>query len=155
MIGKNGKIPWHIPGDQQRFRELTWGHTIIMGRKTFEEIGKPLPGRKTVLISRRMRVETGMCTTVGSLEEALEKAAGDTEIFIAGGAQVYQEALPYAGRIHRTVIHQQVDGDAFFPDFSEYRFEKISEDRHSGYTVEVYEKIHDFHIDKVGKLAIR
>lgn len=155
VIGKEGKIPWHIPGDQQRFRELTWGHTLIMGRRTFEEIGRPLPGRKTIVLSRSVRVETESCTTVGTLEEALEKAAGEPEIFIAGGGQVYREALPYAGRIHLTVIHQRVDGDVFFPDFTGYGFAKISEDRYPGYTVEVYEKKRDFDIDKMDGFAIR
>ncbi len=152
VIGKNGKIPWKIPEDQQRFRELTWGNTVIMGRKTFEEIGRPLPGRKTVLISTSLRVETECCTTVGSFAKALEKTAHEPEIFIAGGSRVYQEALPYAGRIHLTVIHEHVHGDTFFPDFSGYGFEKISIDTQDRYTVIIYEKMSGFYIDKTQPL---
>lgn len=148
VIGQNGKIPWHIPGEQKRFRDLTLGHTVIMGRKTFEEIGRPLAGRKTILISRTRSVETESCTTVNSFPQALAKAAQEPEVFIAGGSRVYQEALPYAGRMYLTIVHKLVQGDTFFPSFSGYGFEKISVQEYDTYTFYVYEKMYGFYIDK-------
>lgn len=146
VIGREGKIPWSLPADQQQFRRLTWGHTVVMGRRTFEEIGKPLPGRKTILISRTLAVQTERCTTVASLPEALAAAGQETEIFIAGGSRVYEEALPYADRIYLTVLHEYVGGDTFFPDFSNTGFEKIRTKTYLGtpsYTRELYEKTGD------------
>lgn len=140
VIGRAGKIPWSLPEDQRRFRELTWGHTLIMGRRTFEEIGRPLPGRRTILLSRTRKIETELCRTAESLEEALDMAAGEPEIFIAGGSRVYEEGLRYADRIHLTVVQRHVEGDAFFPDFSGYEFEKIWVETQEEYRVEMYEK---------------
>ncbi len=142
VIGHRGKIPWKIPGEQKRFRELTLGNTIIMGRKTLEEIGKPLPERKTILISKTRWLETEECTTVSSLEEALSMVNPNEEVFIAGGGQVYREALPYADRIYLTLIHQQVEGDTYFPFFFE-EFQKIEEKGQDGeipYTYYLYER---------------
>lgn len=147
VIGKNGKIPWHIPEDQKRFRELTWGHTVVMGRRTFEEIGKALPGRKTILISKTLLVENECCRTVGSLAEAL-KAAHGTKIFLAGGRRVYEEGLAYAQYLDLTVVHQTVEGDVFFPDFSHYPFEKISEKTYEEYTIRKYKKCRIFTLTK-------
>jgi dihydrofolate reductase (trimethoprim resistance protein) len=145
VIGNQGKIPWKIPGEQKRFRELTLGKTIIMGRKTLEEIGKPLPERKTILISRTWFLETAECTTVSSWKEALQQINPDEEVFVAGGSQVYQAALPDADRIYLTVIHQQVEGDTYFPQFSE-EFQKIEEKNQDGeipYTYYIYERKRD------------
>ncbi len=142
VIGHQGKIPWKIPGEQKRFRELTLGNTIIMGRKSLEEIGKPLPGRKTILISKTYSLETKECTTVFSLKEALSMVNPYEEIFIAGGGQVYREALPYADRIYLTLIHQQVEGDTYFPLFF-HEFQKIEEKDQDGeipYTYYIYER---------------
>lgn len=159
VIGREGKIPWSLPADQQQFRRLTWGHTVVMGRRTFEEIGKPLPGRKTILISRTLAVRTERCITVASLPEALAAAARETEIFIAGGSRIYEEALPYADRIYLTVLHEYAEGDTFFPDFSNTRFAKIQAKTYPGtpsYTREIYEKTGDclaFTLTKQRKLG--
>lgn len=143
VIGNKGLIPWHIKGEQKRFKELTTGRTIIMGRKSFEEIGKPLPNRKTVLISSTKKIEAKNCTTAASLKEALKAAEGEEEIFIAGGGRVYEEAMPYADRIYLTVIELVTEGDTFFPDIDKSEFTKVYEERIEGeipYTYYTYER---------------
>ncbi|MDZ7318163.1 MAG: dihydrofolate reductase [candidate division KSB1 bacterium] len=119
VIGKNNQIPWHIPDEQQRFKRITWGHTIIMGRKTYESIGKPLPGRTNIVITRQQNYSAPGCIVVNSLEAALKSCPpNETEAFIIGGEQIFQLALPLAQRIYLTTILQEFQGDAFFPEFS-------------------------------------
>jgi dihydrofolate reductase len=115
VIGRDGKLPWHIPADLTRFRSLTMGHTVAMGRKTFEGIGHPLPGRKNIVVTRKGAPIEG-CQVVRSLQEAVEAVAGDDEVFICGGAELYQEALPISHRIYLTVVHGKYPGDVFFPE---------------------------------------
>lgn len=132
VIGNEGKIPWRIKGEQKRFRELTTGNVIIMGRKSYEEIGKPLPNRDTVLISTTMKVEAENCHTVASLQEALDYVKNtDKQVYIAGGARVYEEALPYVDKVYLTVIDMEVEGDRFFPEFEE-KFEMVEAERIEG-----------------------
>ncbi len=116
VIGRNNVIPWRLPADMQRFRAITMGHPVIMGRKTYESIGRPLPGRKTVLITRQRNYRAAGCVVVHSLREALAECEGEAEVFICGGGDIYREALPLASRIYLTVIHQQVPGDTLFPE---------------------------------------
>lgn len=129
VIGKNGCIPWDIPGEKNQFKELTTGNIVVMGRKTYEEIGRPLPNRKTIVISSTKKYEGENLFTAGSVKEALELAAGSPElaslnVFIAGGYGVYKEALPYVDAMYITEIHMQIeDGDVFFPDFNTADFE--------------------------------
>ncbi|MDR3188541.1 MAG: dihydrofolate reductase [Prevotellaceae bacterium] len=120
VIGNANRLPWHIPEDLRRFRQLTTGHTVIMGRKTFESIGKPLPNRKNVVISRTMPVGgAGHPVVVRSLADALQAAQGDNEAFIIGGDSVYRQAMPLAQRLYLTRVHTLADGDTFFPEVSE------------------------------------
>jgi dihydrofolate reductase/dihydrofolate reductase (trimethoprim resistance protein) len=143
VIGNNGAIPWKIKGEQKRFKELTTGKTIIMGRKSFEEIGKPLPNRKTILISNTQHIEVENCVTVKSLLEAFALSKYESEIFVAGGGQVYKEAFPYADRIYITVIDKMVDGNVYFPEICEDDFIKTYEERIDGeipYTYFTYER---------------
>lgn len=114
VIGKEGRIPWHIPKDMEHFKKLTTGNVVIMGRRTYEEIGHPLPGRLTYLVSRTLRVEAENCHTVASLREALQ-AAGDRDIYICGGAMLYEEALAIADCLYLTELEREVAGDTFFP----------------------------------------
>jgi dihydrofolate reductase len=116
VIGRDGTIPWDLPEDRRHFRELTLGHTVIMGRKTFESIGRPLPGRRTIILSRRRDFRAEGCLVVHDLDAALAAASGENEVFICGGGELYREALPRAGRLYLTVIHLPVDGDTFFPE---------------------------------------
>lgn len=143
VIGKDGIIPWKIKGEQERFKELTTGKTIIMGRKSFEEIGRPLPNRKTILISSTQSIVTDNCTTVKSLFEALELVKSEDEVFIAGGGQVYRDAMPYTNRIYITVIDRTIDGNVYFPEIYESDFTKTYEERIDGeipYTYYTYER---------------
>lgn len=121
-IGLKGALPWHVPEDLKRFKALTTGHAIIMGRKTHESIGKALPNRRNIVISRQRRDFLG-CEAVGSLEVALELVRDDTMPFIIGGAQLYAEALPKVTHVFVTEIDQQVEADTFFPvlDPSQWR----------------------------------
>ncbi len=115
VIGKEGKIPWHIKSDMQHFKTITMGHTVIMGRKTAESIGKALPQRLNVIISRNKELFIAGFKTVNSLEEAFEYADKDSEVFIIGGAEIYSLALPYTQKIYVTEVGCEIDGDTFFP----------------------------------------
>jgi dihydrofolate reductase len=113
-IGLRGALPWHVPEDLKRFKALTMGHAIIMGRKTFESIGRPLPGRRNVVVSRNVTSLAG-CDVVSSLDAALALVADDPLPFIIGGAQLYAEALPKVTQLFLTELEREVEADAFFP----------------------------------------
>lgn len=117
VIGKDNQLIWHLPEDLKMFRRLTTGHVIIMGRKTFESIGKPLPNRTSIIISRNTHYQVEGCFVVSSLEEAVEKAKEieTEEAFIIGGAQIYALALDMANTVYLTQVHHNFEGDAFFP----------------------------------------
>ena len=117
VIGSRGDIPWKIPGEQRLFRDITWGHCIIMGRKTYESINRPLPRRTNIVITRQGTYRAPGCRVVGSLQAALEACpAGEHEAFICGGGQLYREAMPLTDRIYLSVYPRMVDGDTFFPE---------------------------------------
>ena len=118
-IGKDGKLPWHLSSDLKRFRELTMGHHIIVGRKTFESIGKPLPGRRTIVVTRNADLRPEGCQVAASVEAAIETARinAENEAFVIGGADVYAQALEIADRVYLTEVHAEVDADTFFPEF--------------------------------------
>jgi dihydrofolate reductase len=122
VIGAGGKIPWHLPEDFRWFKECTLGHTLVMGRKTYESIGRPLPGRRTLVLSRSKIAFPG-ATTVGNLEEAAAAVEGG-EVFICGGAEIYALALPHCSDVFLTRVLRTVDGDTFLPPF-EHGFERI------------------------------
>lgn len=143
VIGKDGRIPWNIPGEKKRFKELTIGKTIIIGRKSFEEIGKPLTDRTTIVVSKTKKFFAENCMTVNSLEEAFELLKNEKEVFIAGGAQLYEEALPYTKYIYLTVIDKYFEGDAYFPSFNHDDFIITYEKRVEGpisYTYYTFER---------------
>lgn len=129
VIGKAGILPWRLPADLARFRQLTWGHPIIMGRITFDGIGKPLPGRTTIVITRQNDNQPDDCIVVHSLDAALDAAAttGSDEVFVCGGGQIYRDLLPRAERLYITRVHQQFAGDSFFPTINAELFSLISE----------------------------
>jgi dihydrofolate reductase len=118
VIGKDNKLPWHLPNDLRYFRNLTWGMPILMGRKTFDSIGKPLPGRKSIVITRNKEWKHEGVEAVHSVEQAISKAKdlGVKEIFVIGGAEIFRTALEKANRIYLTRIHHHFEGDAFFPE---------------------------------------
>jgi dihydrofolate reductase len=133
-IGKEGKIPWKIPGEQRQFKELTTGHVVIMGRTSYEEIGHPLPERTNIVVSKTKVFSGENLYTVKSLQEAIERA-GQEEIFIAGGAEIFQEALPLADKIYMTYVDMEVpDADRFFPNFSEEEYKREELEKVGGET---------------------
>jgi dihydrofolate reductase len=116
VIGKDNKLPWHLPGDLKRFKELTTGHTIIMGRKTFESIGRPLPSRRNIVVTRNKDYKADGVEIIHSIKEALDLVKNEDEVFIIGGEEIYKLALPMANKIYLTRINKEYDGDAFFPE---------------------------------------
>jgi dihydrofolate reductase len=130
-IGYQGHLPWKLSADLKRFKQLTMGHHIIVGRKTFESIGRPLPGRQTIVITRNPVFRADGVVTVHSVESAIDLASGraEDEAFICGGAEVYAEAIRFADRIYLTEVHARVDSDTFFPEFdlAEWVLEESSE----------------------------
>lgn len=124
VIGKKGGLPWYIPEELKRFKEITTGHPIIMGRRTYESIGKALPGRTNIVITARPSYSAAGCVIVHSLAEALQKARskeGSEETFIIGGGEIYKQALPKADKLYLTKIDMEIEGDTFFPDYSEFK----------------------------------
>lgn len=133
-IGKEGKMPWKIPGEQRQFKDLTTGHVVIMGRTSYEEIGHPLPNRTNIVVSKTKVFSGENLYTVKSLQEAIERA-GQEEIFIAGGAEIFQEALPLADKIYMTYVDMEVpDADRFFPNFSEEEYKREEIEKVGGET---------------------
>lgn len=130
-IGLDNTLPWRIPADLKHFKKLTMGHHMIMGRKTFESIGKPLPGRSTVVVSRDRDLKIDGCTVVHSLPEAIATCARDPQIFVVGGADIYAQTLELADTLFITEIQQDVVGDAQFPEFDRTKWQEVSREQHS------------------------
>ncbi len=130
VIGRGNTLPWRLPGEMQYFRAVTLGKPVIMGRKTFESLAKPLPGRTNVVVSRALATEHPRVKVTRSLEEALRVARaqaavdGQDEVFVMGGAELYAAALPLADRLYLTLVHAEPEGDTFFPDFDAARWQE-------------------------------
>lgn len=127
VIGKDNQLPWHMPNDLKYFKNLTWGMPILMGRKTFESIGKPLPGRKSIVITRSKEWQWEGVEVVHSVEEAIAKARDHDikEIFVIGGAEIFATSFDQADRIYLTRIHHAFDGDVYFPEVSEKEWQLV------------------------------
>lgn len=127
VIGHNNQLPWYLPADLKRLKALTTGHPILMGRKTYESIGRPLPNRTNIVITRNNTLKAPGCIVVTSMEEAISHAASNQQenIFIFGGANVYQQCMPYISRIYLTIVHQQFEGDAHFPELDMSEWQEI------------------------------
>lgn len=142
VIGNKGCIPWKIKGEQKRFRELTTGNVVVMGRRSYEEIGKPLPNRITIVVSNTKNFDEENCVTAKSLLEAI-KLAGDKDIYISGGARLYEEALPLVEKMYITEIDCDIEGDTYFPSFDKEQFVKEINEKYEGeipYTYVTYIK---------------
>ena len=126
-LGKDGDLVWHLPDDFKRFKQLTTGHHIIMGRKTFESFPKPLPNRTHVVITRNKNYDKEGCIVVHTLEDALEIAKDDEQPFIIGGGEIYSLALPFAKKIELTRVHGSFDADAFFPKLDTTQWKLIDD----------------------------
>ena len=129
VIGKRGALPWHLPEDLKHFKKLTMGHPIIMGRKTYESIGRPLPGRVNVVITRQEGFAAPGCEVFGSLEGALAKYQSQ-DPFVIGGAEIYRASLPLADRLYITEVKISTDGDVFFPDFNRGAWKELDREPH-------------------------
>jgi dihydrofolate reductase len=133
VIGNDGDIPWRVPGEQAFFKATTLGHTLVMGRATYESIGRPLPGRTTIVLTRDPDWRADGVTTASSIEDALERADGD--VYVAGGATVYEAALPFADEQLISEIDLEPAGDTFYPDFDRGGWREISREHHEAFTV--------------------
>ena len=129
-IGIDARLPWHLPADLKRFRELTMGHHLIVGRKTFDSIGKALPGRQMIIVTRDRSFQAKDCLVAHSVEEALQLARGrgEDEVFVGGGGEIYAQSLTFADRIYLTIVEAEVKADAFFPQLRDGEWiERMSE----------------------------
>ncbi len=125
-IGLNNQMPWHLSADLKRFKQITMGHPIVMGRKTFEAIGRPLPGRTNIIVSRKSNYVQKDCLAVDSLDAAIREGCRlADEIFIIGGATLYEATLPLADTLYITQINQDFDGDTFFPEFDTGQWREV------------------------------
>ena len=129
-IGRDGGLPWHLPNDLKRFKALTMGKPIVMGRKTWESIGRPLPGRFNIVVTRQPGYTAPGATVVGSLDAAISVAGDVGEICVIGGAEVYRLALPRTGLIHLTRIHATVPADTYFPELEAARWREVAREDH-------------------------
>jgi dihydrofolate reductase len=120
VVGLRNQLPWKLSADLKRVKSLTMGHHIIMGRKTFESIGRPLPGRTNVIITRNTNYKAEGCVIASSLQHALEIAVNDTEVFIFGGGEIFKEAMPLASKIYMTRVHTHLEGDTYFPEIKPF-----------------------------------
>lgn len=146
VIGKDNRLPWHLPADLQHFKHLTMGHYVIMGRKTYESIGKPLPGRTFIIITKNKEFKAQGCFVVHSLDEALLLAEkkNESEAFIIGGAEIFNLAMNKTDKIYLTKIHQDFEGDTFSPEINselwkETKKENFEPDEKNNYSYSFYE----------------
>lgn len=147
VIGDKGRIPWNIDGEKERFKELTTGNIVIMGRHTFEEIGEPLPNRFTILVSTTMKYESDNCITVPTLEHGIKIGKSkNKDIYISGGEQIYKKAIDMhiVDKMYITIVHKNYEGDTFFPEVNKKAFIETFRKHNLGeipYTYITYEKI--------------
>jgi dihydrofolate reductase len=130
VIGRNNQLPWHMPADLARFKRLTTGHHVIMGRRTFESMGKPLPNRTNIVITRRRDWRAEGVIVMHELDQAIDAADGEDEVFVLGGADVFRLTMPYARRIYLTLIHAHIEGDTFFPEIDPQQWKLVSDEGH-------------------------
>lgn len=130
VIGKEGGIPWHLSSDLKRFKALTTGHPIVMGRRTFESIGRPLPGRRNIVISNSVNAIDG-CDIMKSVDELLNDNSLDGKVFIIGGGEIYKQFLPYAKKVYLTEVETEIaDGDTFFPGLNPMEWIEVGRESH-------------------------
>ncbi|GIU45729.1 type 3 dihydrofolate reductase [Shewanella algidipiscicola] len=131
VIGKDNQMPWHLPEDLRHFKAMTLGKPVVMGRKTYESIGRPLPGRHNIVISRQAGLTIEGVTCVTSFEAALQAAGECDELVVIGGGQLYQALLPRADKLYLTEINLDVEGDTFFPDWNDGSWERVTTEAHT------------------------
>jgi len=129
-IGKDNKLLWHLPADLKHFKEITSGHTIIMGRKTYDSIGKPLPNRRNMVISRNAELNIDGVEIYNTVEQALAQCENEEEVFLIGGAEIYRQALKYTSKIYLTRVHETYEADTFFPELDPALWTETQVERH-------------------------
>lgn len=159
VIGDLGKMPWKLSGDLKHFKELTIGKPVIMGRKTFESLGEPLPDRKNIILTRDAKYDALGCETAHDAKEAIKKAGNADEVMIIGGEETYRQFMPLADTLYLTRVHANLKGDAFFPEFPKDEWEVIDEERHGAdeknsypYTFYILEKVWNKVIEEAGEV---
>lgn len=130
VIGRNNQLPWHLPADLRHFKQITMGHPIVMGRKTYASIGRALPGRRNVIISHNANFQAQGCEVFNSIDDALFALKDAKEIFVIGGAQLFEKILPSVKRLYLTVIHADISGDVFFPVLDSSQWKEIAREDH-------------------------
>ncbi|MHC2993313.1 dihydrofolate reductase [Pontibacter sp. HJ8] len=132
VIGKDNQLIWHLPADLRHFKQKTMGHPMIMGRKTFDSIGKPLPGRTTIIVTRQQNFEAAGCLVAHTVQEAIDMGRElDTEqVSIVGGAEIYKQAMPFVDTLYLTRVHHTFEGDTYFPELPEKEWQQISAEHH-------------------------
>jgi dihydrofolate reductase len=138
-IGRDGNMPWHLPQDLAHFKATTMGHTMVMGRKTYDSIGRALPGRRTIVITRQAGWHAPSVEVAHSLAEALA-LAGPADVFVVGGSDVYRQALPFADQMLLTELEQSPEADAFFPTFTPHDWRETAREAHEGFAFVTYER---------------
>lgn len=148
VIGKNNKMLWRLPNDFKYFKKNTLGHSVVMGRKTFESIGKPLVDRRNIILTRNFNYLPEETDVANSVNEVLNYCRDEREIFVIGGSEIYKQTLPLASKILLTRVHTQIDGDAYFPELLDHEWKKVSAEKHEqddqhpyAYTFEVYQRV--------------
>ena len=147
VIGRDNRLPWHLPADLKRFKELTMGHHIVMGRKTWESINRLLPGRTSVIVTSNPEFQLPGAKIARSVEDALQQCGDDLEVFIVGGEQLFRAALPLAQRLYLTTIEADVEGDTYMPQLDLSQWRLIAEESHSAdeknalpWTLQIFER---------------
>jgi dihydrofolate reductase len=138
VIGKENALPWRLPADLRFFKNLTMGHTIIMGRKTYQSVGKPLPGRKNIVITRDSSFFADGCIVLGSLSDAFKQCKDEDEIFVVGGADIYHQSMAFADKIYLTRVHGIFAGDTYFPDIHEDEWSVIGKEEYRADEKNIY-----------------
>ena len=140
VIGRDGEMPWHLPDDLRHFKATTMGHPMVMGRKTFDSIGRALPGRRTIVVTRQRDWRHADVETAHSLADALALAGPTDEVFVVGGGQLYAEAMPFAQRMVLSEVPDSPEGDTFFPEWVAQDWREIGRAHHDGFDIATYER---------------
>ena len=141
VIGLDGGMPWHLPEELRHFKAMTMGHPLVMGRRTFDSIGRPLPGRRTVVVTRDPSWQHAGVETAHSFAEAISLAGPADEVYVAGGSQVYAEAIPFAHRLVLTEVDAEPEGDTWFPEWDREEWREVTREPHDGWSHVVYERV--------------
>ena len=131
LIGNNNQLPWHLPADLAYFKKLTTGKSILMGRKTYDSIGRPLPNRRNIVVTRKTKISIPGCEVVSSIANALELTKGEEEVMVIGGASLCEQLLPQVNRLYITKVDGEFEGDVFFPKYDDSHWQQVSCESHS------------------------